>query len=168
MKECHGCKGLGWVDSKHYGPTLCPICRGTGQVEEEGLLPKAVDTRQPSGLLGRINVIRNKNRLLTDLERWLLSHEGVVFDHSNKRMNTYHSLNEVSGKMKGLVWIYTDGANRMHLRKGDYSTVDIDQRVLYQTSKGTDLWGGYPQFIVQSARDVDYAKKLITYALKNL
>lgn len=168
MKECHGCKGVGWVDSKHYGPTICPICKGLGQLEDSKLALQTVATRQPSGLRGRINVIRNKNRLLAELEEWLIAHDKIVFDHSNKRMNTYNSFSEANGKVLGLVWIYTDGANRIHLRKGDYGTVDVDQRVLYETSKGTDLWGGYPQFIVQSASDIEYAKKLITYALNHL
>jgi len=35
MIRCHGCEGKGWVDSKHIGPTTCPICKGTGQVINE-------------------------------------------------------------------------------------------------------------------------------------
>jgi len=27
---CHGCQGKGWVDSVYYGPSVCPLCKGTG------------------------------------------------------------------------------------------------------------------------------------------
>lgn len=27
---CWGCQGKGWVDSQFYGPTICPLCKGTG------------------------------------------------------------------------------------------------------------------------------------------
>jgi DnaJ-class molecular chaperone len=27
---CHGCQGKGWVDSVYYGPSICPLCKGTG------------------------------------------------------------------------------------------------------------------------------------------
>jgi|GEM_PF-5407526 len=31
IKQCDGCDGKGWVDSKHVGPTTCPVCKGTGK-----------------------------------------------------------------------------------------------------------------------------------------
>lgn len=27
---CHGCGGKGWVDSVTFGPSVCPLCKGTG------------------------------------------------------------------------------------------------------------------------------------------
>lgn len=32
MQKCHGCEGKGWVDSARFGPIVCPICKGTGQI----------------------------------------------------------------------------------------------------------------------------------------
>lgn len=32
---CRGCLGRGWVDSRYRGPTLCPVCLGTGAPETE-------------------------------------------------------------------------------------------------------------------------------------
>lgn len=33
-KQCHGCEGKGWVDSKYTGPNICPICRGSGKINK--------------------------------------------------------------------------------------------------------------------------------------
>lgn len=166
MKECHGCKGLGWVDSKHYGPSVCPICGGKGQIEANN----PIQISESKGRLLDVEIMprMNKNKLLVELEEWLRQSEGANFDHTNKRMNTYTSYSEKQSTVIGLCWVYTDGANRIHLRKPDYTAVDVDKRVLYKTSIGTDLFGGYPQFIVQTPNDLEYAKKLITYAIKYL
>ena len=37
IKQCYGCEGKGWVDSKHLGPTTCPICQGSGKTNNETL-----------------------------------------------------------------------------------------------------------------------------------
>ncbi len=65
-------------------------------------------------------------------------------------------------RMMGLVWVSTYGAGRIYLFKGDYKPVDLNNKVKYQ-----NVWGGYPQFELQAQADVDYAKRLISYALNN-
>lgn len=171
MIECYGCKGLGWVDSKHFGPSKCPVCGGTGKLAnnikgenpEQNEASDLLDTQGRSILAGN-----NKNRLLADLENWLRANNKVKFDHRNSSMNTYTSRSAKYYKNLGLTWVYTGGGNRIHLRKGDYKDADPDNRVLYKTSSGADLWGGYPQFIIEEQTDVEYAKKLITYAINFL
>ncbi len=34
MKQCHGCGGKGWIDSKYLGPTICPLCKGSGELSD--------------------------------------------------------------------------------------------------------------------------------------
>lgn len=31
-RECHGCSGQGWVDSRYSGVVICPVCDGNGVV----------------------------------------------------------------------------------------------------------------------------------------
>ena len=51
MKQCHRCEGKGWVDSAHFGPTFCPICKGTGQIANGISTPalKNVETERKPG-----------------------------------------------------------------------------------------------------------------------
>ena len=42
MPQCHGCNGKRWVDSVYKGPTICPICKGTGHIADGGLSPSPV------------------------------------------------------------------------------------------------------------------------------
>ena len=168
MNQCHGCKGLGWVDSQHVGPTKCPVCGGKGQINDLPSTPAVARSLQPLPPTPSEKTIGNRNRILGELENWLQQDPNVRLDHGNKRMNTYRSWSQNKVTQIGLVWVYTDGANRIHLRKGDYSQVDTDKRVINQTSTGQEPWGGYPQFIIRDSNDLAYAKKLIEYARRSL
>lgn len=33
-RECHGCKGLGWIETKDGKPHICPICKGKGTIQD--------------------------------------------------------------------------------------------------------------------------------------
>jgi hypothetical protein len=179
MKQCHGCEGKGWVDSAHFGPITCPICKGIGQITVD---PNSGDTNINAGveivntvkepqivpIIRDDDKIKNQDPRLAELERWLRGLNGVTFDHPNKTMNTYTSQSRTRFSRMGLVWVYTDGNKRIHLRKGDYNQVDDDGRVLYFSDKGEELWGGYPQFIVETIDDIAYAQKLIEHAINAL
>jgi len=148
--KCYGCEGKGWVDSQYKGAMICPVCGGRGetgksQSRTSTLTKKALD---------------NNNPFLIQLEDWLQQQQGVVFDHINKTMNTYNFMSKYKGRMMGLVWVSTYGSGRIYLFKGDYGPVDPDNKVKYQ-----NVWGGYPQFGLQTQSDVDYAERLISYAL---
>ena len=106
--------------------------------------------------------LSNKNPLLLEIEKWLLQQQGVTFDHAKKTMNTYRFTSKTRGRERGLVWVSNYGASRIYLFKGDFTPADPDSRVKYMR-----VWGGYPQFEVRAAGDVEYAKRLISYALSN-
>lgn len=163
--ECHGCKGLGWVDSRHTGPTVCPICRGTGRLEDDNL--QQADKLEPLPIRP-VPRRGNKNALLTELEDWLQQQEDVTLDHANETMNNYRSWSEANGDVRGLVWVSTRGDNRIYLRKGDYGSVDSSQAVRYKTSTGKLTWGGYPQFSVKNRADLSDTMKLIEYGKRHL
>ena len=74
MSLCHGCKGLGWVDSQHFGPTVCPICKGSGQVNNEVPTGETI-TRLPS--TPPSNIIKRKS-----LRHWAFC-EAVNQDDTN-------------------------------------------------------------------------------------
>ena len=150
MKTCHGCGGKGWVDSQYKGPAVCPLCGGSGQINEGQSKPSIKSQ------------LANKNPLLLQLENWLQQQQGVTFDHLNKTMNTYVFISNLKARMMGLVWVSTYGAGRIYLAKGDYGPVDNGNRVKYQ-----NVWGGYPQFELRTQDDLEYAKRLIAYALQN-
>lgn len=157
LMECHGCRGKGWVDSQYKGAMICPICLGSGKVVNgQG------GTSVPSKLIPTRPTLVNKNSLLLQLEEWLQQRKDVKFGHISKTMNTYNFMSKSKGRMIGLVWVSTDGSYRIPLFKGDYGSADPNNRVKYQ-----NVWGGYPQFEVRTQRDVEYAKKLISYALEN-
>lgn len=150
MKKCHGCGGKGWVDSQFKGPVLCPVCNGTGQIgESEAKTPNKTQ-------------LINQNPLLLQLENWLGQQQNIIFDHRNKTMNTYVFMSNIKKRLMGLVWVSTYGAGRIYLAKGDYTPVDKDNRVKYQ-----HIWGDYPQFEIRAQVDVEYAKRLVSYALNN-
>ena len=35
--NCPGCNGKRWVDSQHRGPTKCPVCDGSGSVQDQNV-----------------------------------------------------------------------------------------------------------------------------------
>lgn len=53
---CPGCNGKRWVDSQHKGPTTCPVCNGSGSIEEtkseSNLKPKYDQDRIWTSMLG--------------------------------------------------------------------------------------------------------------------
>lgn len=153
-KDCHGCGGRGWVDSQYKGAVLCPVCLGRGKIDATQAKTPAIPliiTIEPS----------NKNALLFELDKWLMQQKGIRFDHPNKTMNTYHFTSKI-GRERGLVWVSNYGAGRIYLFRGRYDAIDPDNRVKY-----VEVWGGYPQFEIRALADVEYAKKLILYALEN-
>ena len=150
METCHGCGGKGWVDSQYKGPVVCPLCGGSGQI---------------NGGQSKLSIksqLANKKPLLLQLENRLQQQQGITFDHPNKTMNTYVFISNLKACMMGLVWVSTYGAGRIYLAKGDYEPVDNSNRVKYQ-----NVWGGYPQFELRTLGDLEYAKRLIAYALQN-
>lgn len=163
MVQCHGCKGQGWVDSQYKGPTTCPICGGYGKVGNGGSVPVVISPKVPGGPKKP-----NANLLLAQLEVWLSQESEIVFGGSGKTMNTYNSYPRSSNRLLGLVWVVTNSNNMLYLRKGDYSKVDSRRAVLYADPPKRKLFGGYPQFQVETQDDLEYAKKLIKYALQNL
>ena len=160
--KCHGCydgSKQGWVDSQAAGgPVICPICEGSGELPERGLRPEPTYVPHP---------LRNKNPLLAQFEQWLASLDGVSLHTRKKTMNGYYSP-DASGRWSGLVWVYTRDGNRIYLRKGDYSPADKDNRVIAKTSTGKEAWGGYKQFIIKTAEDLEYAKRIVNYAQQHL
>ena len=30
-RDCHGCRGLGWIETKDGKPHVCPVCGGSGK-----------------------------------------------------------------------------------------------------------------------------------------
>lgn len=149
---CHGCQGKGWVDSQYKGAMTCPVCGGSGEVGANQKVV-AVPARPPRF---------NKNTLLLQFENWLQQQAGIVFGHVNKTMNTYNFMSKTKGRMMGLVWVSTYGSDRIYIFKGDFGPVDPKNRVKYQ-----NVWGGYPQFVIQTQGDIEYAKRLVSYALAN-
>jgi hypothetical protein len=155
---CHGCNGRGWVDSQYAaGPALCPICRGTGLTDSTAKLRGNEPTISPK------QAYPTKNNLANALEQWLVSIDGVRLHARGKSMNGYYSYNATQA-WRGLVWVETRGGNRIHLRKGDYTKIDIDKRVIDKAPTGKPTWGGYPIFALKYDSDVEYAKKLLNYA----
>jgi len=57
VKQCYGCEGKGWVDSKHLGPTICPICKGSGKINNEVLKGELITKLPPTSPL---SIIRRK------------------------------------------------------------------------------------------------------------
>lgn len=47
-EQCYGCEGKGWVDSKHLGPAICPICKGSGQINNEILVGEQITRLAPT------------------------------------------------------------------------------------------------------------------------
>ena len=136
----------------------------TMQKQDQTTLLQIVDIMS-QGREEKETMDNNKNRFLGELEVWLRKLPGVKFDHPNKTMNTYTSISKEHFDERGLVWVYTNGRNYLHLRQGDYSSVDIDIRILDEERTDNLLLGHYPQFIINEKSDIDYAKKLIEYAL---
>jgi hypothetical protein len=151
--KCYGCEGKGWVDSQYKGAMICPVCGGSGETSKG----------QPRTSSLAKKPLDNNNPLLLQLENWLNQQpQRVTFDHVNKTMNTYNFMSKSKGRMMGLVWVSTYGASRIYLFKDDYGPADPNNKVKYQ-----NVWGGYPQFELQTQTDIDYAKRLISYALNN-
>lgn len=149
--RCHSCEGKGWVDSRYRGAMVCPVCGGSGNLNENRVVTLATTVQTET----------NKNSLLLQVEQWLVQQPNVKFHHVNKSMNTYNFLSNIKGRMKGLAWVSTNGASRIHLCKGDYNSSDPDSKVKYE-----NVWGDYPQFEIKSLKDFDYFKNLISYAIK--
>jgi len=148
--QCHGCEGMGWVDSQYKGAQVCPICGGTGQLAGAEALSAAEGTRAVR--------TRNKNPLLWRLEDMLTGVSGVEFHHSNKTMNSYFRSGAVNWP-KGLLWVPINGTRRVFLAKVDYSVADPQHRV------GQGGWGGYPFFSVESEADLSYLLDLVRHAV---
>lgn len=178
MTKCHGCDGRGWVDSQAAGgPTICPICNGSGDkpLMKDVVLSQSRHEYSPlarkseGGRTGVYPAQHNKNPLLSQLEHWLLTHDGVQLHTPRSSMNGYYSRRFAgAGDFRGLVWVSTRGDDRIYLRKGDYSKVDNQMKVRGPEATGDDTWGGYPQCVVQRAEDVEYAKRLIDHAYRSL
>ncbi|MEQ4489705.1 MAG: hypothetical protein AAC990_05000 [Dehalococcoides mccartyi] len=49
--NCIGCDGRGWVDSKYFGPSLCPICKGNGLRKKDENKVVATPMRQSAPVL---------------------------------------------------------------------------------------------------------------------
>jgi len=101
----------------------------------------------------------NPNLLLEELEEWLPQQDSIVLVKAGKEMNCYQE----SDARHRLLWVWTNGRGIIQLRKLDYSPVDEERRVRYDTTERS-LWGGYPQFDVVDKSTLDYAKRLILYA----
>ena len=71
-------------------------------------------------------------------------------------------MSKVKGRTMGLVWVSTNGQERIYLAKGDFGPVDFNNKVKYE-----NVWGGYPQFEIRTQGDIEYAKELISFALAN-
>ena len=160
--DCPGCKATRWVDSKYFGPTICPVCKGSGEIEDA----KAIVIEGPN----IVPIAQNSNAsvLLGELEAWLLKQPGIMFGVRGATMNRYDSVSYRTNDKRGLVWTPTRGDNRIYLRKGSYSTIDSNNNVQYITGSGKPTWGGYPQYLVQNREDLEFAKKLVEYARHNL
>ncbi|WP_392654727.1 hypothetical protein [Dehalococcoides sp. THU4] len=160
MNTCHGCEGKGWVDGQYSGIVKCPICGGTGK------LNTTIQTTYPSTKQTK-QMVKKQSIHMQSLEAWLQTCSDVKLKQHNKTMNTYASFSKIKGRWIGLVWVSTTHDNRIYLRKGDYTSVDKLNRVIYQSASGGDTWGGYPQFVIQTQADVAYAIILINYAKNN-
>jgi len=57
---------------------------------------------------------------------------------------------------KGLVWVsYPQGKKiSVHLRKGDYASIDPEKRVK------PNGWGGYPEYHLEEESEIDYLIEL--------
>lgn len=103
MKQCYGCEGKGWVDSKHLGPTICPICKGSGQLNNEVLAGELI-TRLP--LTSPPSTIRRKS------DRYWAFCEAIDLDGGN--LKRYPSSTECWREETGLALKegYTGKQNR--------------------------------------------------------
>lgn len=79
------------------------------------------------------------------------------------RMEIRKSMVAFYNNKRGLLWIeYPKGRKvRVHLKKGDYSSVDRDRRVI------PSGWGDYPEFRVEKEEDVDYLMELVKFAISH-
>ena len=50
-RDCHGCKGLGWIETTDGKPHVCPVCEGKGTVQDDGDYSITWNTCDLSGLV---------------------------------------------------------------------------------------------------------------------
>lgn len=102
---------------------------------------------------------QNPNPLLEELEKWLSEQDEISLVKIAKTMNCYQ---ERDAKCR-LLWVWTNGRGIIQLRKHDYSAMDLEHRVRYDTPEHP-LFGGFPQFDIVDTRTLEYAKRVILYA----
>jgi len=146
---------------------------GLSDKEKEEINTELSEERNVTGYTKDKEVARRENslRLLEIFEQWLQSKPDIRLKHSKKTMNTYELMPVGDRKGKpAKLYVPTNGQARLYLPITNYRPVDPTGKVIYkdQISKnGTFVgWNVYPQFVLRNEDDLDFAKKLIEYAVK--
>lgn len=76
-------------------------------------------------------------------------------------MRTYSSISKSLKKKIGLVWLAPVGNSlRIYLRKGDYSKIDRQNKIVYSVPE-KKTFGNYPTMKINNKQDIDYSMNII-------
>ena len=90
--------------------------------------------------------------------------EGLGEDITKKEsthMRTYTSISKSLKKRIGLVWLAPIGNSlRIYLRKGNYSNIDKQNKIIYSEPK-KKTFGNYPTMKINTKEDINYSFNII-------
>lgn len=110
------------------------------------------------------NTIFKRNNLFDQMNKQVKGLGNDIELKNNKTMRTYTSIKKSTSKRKGLVWLKPMGNTLVIiLRQGDYSRVDVKDKIAYSKPDKKTL-GNLPTMTIRNdPAEIEYAFKMIKH-----
>ena len=102
-----------------------------------------------------------ENKIYKQLDEMILNLGKDIITKDNLTMRTYSSIIKSNNKRRGLAWLKPVGNSLIiYLRKGKYSDVDKEGKIIYSTP-GKRTFGDYPMMTISDLFEISYIFNII-------